>query len=46
MKRNANMLEEDVFDYYDDIFDLEPGEVVTTLFPLASHNSHKLIYIT
>ena len=46
MKRNSGSIEEDVFDYYDDILDLKKGEAVTTLFPFVSNNSHKLIYIT
>ena len=46
MKRNSTLKEEDVFDYYDDVLDLEPGETITTLFPFVSQNSHKLIYIT
>lgn len=44
--KGHNMLKEnEVFDYYDDIFDVGENEKVKTNTPLVSFNDHKLAYI-
>ena len=37
--------ENDVFDYYNSIFDLQPGERVKQGTPLSSRTYHKLAYV-
>ena len=40
-----NYKENEIFDYYFDIFELEPGERVKAKTPLDSFGSHRLAYI-
>ena len=46
MRQSKTFKDHEVFDFYDEIFDLAKGEIVTTMFPFVSINSHKLFYIT
>lgn len=40
------LVENEVFDYYTDIFQLNPGERVKSGTPLDSIRSHKMAYVT
>ena len=45
-KSNRQLTEDEVFDYYTDIFHLARGERVKSGTPLDSIRSHKMTYVT
>jgi len=45
-KNSHVLLEDEIFDYYTDIFQLKPGERVKSGTPLDSIGSHKMCYVT
>lgn len=44
-EKNQNLKQNEIFDYYFDIFDLQPGRKVRSNTPLDSIRSHKFAYI-